>query len=78
MIIKPDGTQLDLDEEFEVKGVVYTVYDITPSNTIIARGRDNKRLRGRFSAKTAGMTAQSKTKTDFILARIKLHEYWED
>lgn len=77
MIIKPDGTQLNLDEEFEVNGVAYTVYDITSSNVIIARGRDNKHLRGRFSAKAAGMTAQSKTKTDPVLARIKLREYWE-
>jgi hypothetical protein len=77
MITKQDGTQLDVDEEFEVDGVVYTAYDIS-GGTIIARGKDNKRLRKRFSAEAAGMTAQPKDKTDRIRARMKLREYWED
>ena len=78
MITKQDGTPLDLDDEFEVEGVRYTVHDIT-GDTVIAWGKDNSKLRKRFQAEAIGMTADaaSTDRSKVVLARIKLRDYWE-
>jgi hypothetical protein len=78
MIIKQDGTPLDLDDVFEVEGVKYTVHDIM-GDTVIAWGKDNSKLRKRFQAEAIGMTADaaSTDRSKVVLARIKLRDYWE-
>jgi hypothetical protein len=79
MIIKQDGTPLDLDDVFEVEGVKYKVHDIT-GDTVIAWGKDNSKLRKRFQADAIGMTADaaSTDRSKVVLARIKLRDYWEN